>query len=107
MTFRQCFIIALAVPIACSHYVPLPNDQITRLTPEGNEMAPIPKKKILVLPTLNKTPYGGQVLSDHFNTVLANSLISVHNVMLVRPGDLGDTTGFVAASGLEYHWKVI
>lgn len=106
---KQSVITVLLIPlfVSCSHYEPLPQDQIAALTPEGKELPVVPKKRILVLPTLNKTPHGGKALSEHASGIVCDFVMSSPELLLVKSLDVMGSEEFVAASGLEYNWKLI
>lgn len=106
ITFQFALAI-LALTTACTHYEVIPTDQIARVNPQGKEIPVRPKRRILVLPTLNKTPHGGSALADHANAVISDAIVGMPDILLVKPAEFLDSKNFKAANGLEYNWKLI
>jgi hypothetical protein len=64
------------------------------------------RKKILILPFLNQTPYKTEILIPHVTTELENAILRVPDLVPVRADSLDDSDTFVT-DGAEYNYRVM
>jgi hypothetical protein len=86
---------------------PIATDTISRVSEEGKGLSLQPKKRIFVLPTINRAPHGGPELAYHAQTQIHDFVIGQEELLLVQGDEKINVESFLSKGGLEYNWKVI